>query len=146
MLTVAQALQTKPQKELATQPPEASVRDALQLMAERDIGSILILQDGALKGIFTERDYARKITLKGLNSTSVKLADVMTSRLYAVKPEDSVQACMGIMSQARIRHLPVMQGETVIGLVSIGDLVNSLLAEQRYLIEQLESYIAGGLS
>ena len=145
MSTVANVLSSKKNASLASLPPTATVRDGLQLMAERDVGAVLIMQGEVLLGIFTERDYARKIALKGLSSADALLADVMTARLYVVSPRQTVQECMGIMTQGRLRHLPVVDSGQVIGLVSIGDLVNAMLAEQRFLLAQLESYIAGGL-
>ncbi|MBK6613524.1 CBS domain-containing protein [Ottowia sp.] len=145
MSTVANVLSAKKNASLASLPPTATVRDGLQLMAERDVGAVLIMQGEVLLGIFTERDYARKIALKGLSSADALLADVMTARLYVVSPRQTVQECMGIMTQGRLRHLPVVDSGQVVGLVSIGDLVNAMLAEQRFLIAQLESYIAGGL-
>ena len=143
--TVAQILSAKKTAPVANLPPDATVRQALTLMAEQHIGSILVMQGEALLGIFTERDYARKIVLKGLSSIDVLLFDVMTEKLYVVSPSQTAQECMGIMTQARVRHLPVIEAGAVVGLVSIGDLVNALLEEQRYLIEQLETYIAGNM-
>ena len=145
MPTVADILSKRDARSLASLPPTATVRDALQLMADRNIGSVLIMQGEALLGIFTERDYARKLALKGLASADTPLADVMTAKLYVVGPRQTVQECMGIMSQARLRHLPVVEGGQVLGLVSIGDLVNAELAEQRFIIAQMESYIGGGI-
>lgn len=145
MNSVAHVLATKKQGPLAWLPPTATVREALQLMADRSIGAVLIMQGEALLGIFSERDYARKIALKGLSSTDALLADVMTSRLYVVGPRQTTQECMGIMTKARVRHLPVVDAGEVIGLVSIGDLVNAMLEEQRFLISQLEGYIAGSM-
>ena len=142
MNTVADILAARPAK-IESLPPTATVREALQRMAEREIGSVLIMQGDALLGIFTERDYARKIALKGLSSTDALLADVMTARLYVVGPRQTVQECLGIMTQGKLRHLPVVEGCQVIGLISIGDLVNAQLAQQRFLIEQMESYIRG---
>ena len=144
-ITVAQILSHKKQIQVASLPPTATVRDGLQLMADLSIGSVLVMQGEALLGIFTERDYARKIVLKGLSSMDALLADVMTERLYVVSPRQTAQECMGIMTQARVRHLPVLDGGAVLGLVSIGDLVNALMEEQRFLIEQLETYIAGNM-
>lgn len=146
MPSVSDILATPDKRALAALPPDATVRDALQLMAERNIGSVLIMQGDALLGIFTERDYARKLALKGLASADTLLADVMTAKLYVVSPRQTVQECMGIMTQARLRHLPVVDGGQVLGLVSIGDLVNAQLAEQRFLIAQMESYIAGNMA
>ena len=145
MPTVADILSKRDARSLASLSPTATVRDALQLMADRNIGSVLIMQGEALLGIFTERDYARKLALKGLASADTPLADVMTAKLYVVSPRQTVQECMGIMTQARLRHLPVVEGGQVLGLVSIGDLVNAELAEQRFIIAQMESYIGGGI-
>jgi len=143
---IAHVLTSKKQAPTAWLPPTATVREALQLMADRDIGAVLIMQDASLKGIFTERDYARKIVLKGLSSVDAQLADVMTSRLYVVGPQQRIEECLDLMTQAHVRHLPVVDGSAVIGLVSIGDLVKAKLEEQRFHIEQLESYIAGSLA
>ena len=144
--TVAEILSSRPGVTLAALSPTATVRDALQLMAERQIGSVLVVQGDALLGIFTERDYARKLALKGLASADTPLADVMTAKLYVVSPRQTVQECMGIMTQAKIRHLPVVSDGAVQGLVSIGDLVNATMAEQEFLISQLGSYISGDLA
>ena len=146
MPTVADILSKRDARSLASLSPTATVRDALQLMADRNIGSVLIMQGEALLGIFTERDYARKLALKGLASADTPLADVMTAQLYVVSPRQTVQECMGIMTQAKIRHLPVVSDGAVQGLVSIGDLVNATMAEQEFLISQLGSYISGDLT
>ena len=146
MPTVADILSKRDARSLASLSPTATVRDALQLMADRNVGSVLIMQGDALLGIFTERDYARKLALKGLASADTPLADVMTAKLYVVSPRQTVQECMGIMTQAKIRHLPVVSDGAVQGLVSIGDLVNATMAEQEFLISQLGSYISGDLA
>ena len=146
MPTVADILSKRDARSLASLSPTATVRDALQLMADRNIGSVLIMHGEALLGIFTERDYARKLALKGLASADTPLADVMTAKLYVVSPRQTVQECMGIMTQAKIRHLPVVSDGAVQGLVSIGDLVNATMAEQEFLISQLGSYISGDLA
>jgi len=146
MTTVADILSARKNYPLAALPPTATVREALQLMAERQIGSVLLMQGDALLGIFTERDYARKIALKGLSSTDTLLMDVMTARLYVVGPRQTVQECLAIMTQGKLRHLPVVSGGQVLGLVSIGDLVNAQLAEQHFLIQQMENYIAGHMA
>jgi CBS domain-containing protein len=145
MTTVADILSARKGVPLASLPPSATVREALELMARREIGSVLLMQGDALLGIFTERDYARRIALHGLSSIDTVLAEVMTERLYAVSPRQTVPECLGIMTQAKLRHLPVVEGGRVIGLVSIGDLVHAQLAEQHVLIEQLERYITGDL-
>ena len=146
MPTVADILSKRDARSLASLSPTATVRDALQLMADRNIGSVLIMQGEALLGIFTERDYARKLALKGLASADTPLADVMTAKLYVVSPRQTVQECMGIMTQAKIRHLPVVSDGAVQGLVSIGDLGNATMAAQDFLISQLGSYISGDLA
>lgn len=145
MQTVAEILNARHGTSLATLPPTATVRDALQLMADRNIGSVLIVQGDALLGIFTERDYARKLALKGLASAETMLANVMTTRLYVVSPRQTVQECLGVITKGRMRHLPVVDGGQLVGLVSIGDLVNAELQAQRFLIEQMENYIAGSM-
>jgi CBS domain-containing protein len=146
MTTVADILSTRQNAQLASLSPGATVRQALELMAEREIGSVLLTQGNALLGIFTERDYARKIALEGLSSIDTLLTDVMTARLYVVSPRQTVQECMSIMTQAKVRHLPVVDGGRLIGLVSIGDLVNAQLTEHKFIIAQLESYIAGNMA
>lgn len=145
MLTVADILSARRNSTLASLPPTATVRDALQIMSDREIGSVLVVQGDALLGIFTERDYARKLVLQGLSSADTLLMNVMTARLYVVSPRQTVQECLGIITKGRMRHLPVVDGGELIGLVSIGDLVNAELNEQRFLIEQLENYIQGNM-
>lgn len=143
--TVAEILSSRPGFTLASLPPTATVRDALQLMADRQVGSVLVVQGDALLGIFTERDYARKLALQGLSSADTLLVNVMTARLYVVSPRQTVQECLGIMTKGRMRHLPVVDGGELVGLVSIGDLVNAQLEEQRFIIAQMENYIAGNM-
>ena len=143
--TVAEILSSRPGVTLAALPPTATVRDALQLMAERQIGSVLVVQGDALLGIFTERDYARKLALQGLSSAETMLVNVMTARLYVVSPRQTVQECLGIITKGRLRHLPVGDGGELVGLVSIGDLVNAQLEEQRFIISQMENYIVGNM-
>ena len=143
--TVAEILSSRPGVTLAALSPTATVRDALQLMAERQIGSVLVVQGDALLGIFTERDYARKLALQGLSSAETMLVNVMTARLYVVSPRQTVQECLGIITKGRLRHLPVVDGGELVGLVSIGDLVNAQLEEQRFIISQMENYIVGNM-
>lgn len=143
--TVAEILSSRPGVTLAALPPTATVRDALQLMAERQIGSVLVVQGDALLGIFTERDYARKLALQGLSSAETMLVNVMTARLYVVSPRQTVQECLGIITKGRLRHLPVVDGGELVGSVSIGDLVNAQLEEQRFIISQMENYIVGNM-
>ena len=143
--TVAEILSSRPGVTLAALPPTATVRDALQLRAERQIGSVLVVQGDALLGIFTERDYARKLALQGLSSAETMLVNVMTARLYVVSPRQTVQECLGIITKGRLRHLPVVDGGELVGLVSIGELVNAQLEEQRFIISQMENYIVGNM-
>ena len=143
--TVAEILSSRPGVTLAALPPTATVRDALQLMAERQIGSVLVVQGDALLGIFTERDDARKLALQGLSSAETMLVNVMTARLYVVSPRQTVQECLGIITKGRLRQLPVVDGGELVGLVSIGDLVNAQLEEQRFIISQMENYIVGNM-
>ena len=123
--------------------PEASVFEGLQLLAEKDIGALLVIHDGHLVGIFSERDYARKVALRGKNSTSTPISDVMTDRVITIKADQSLSDCMAIMTEAHIRHLPVFRGEQIIGVISIGDVVKAIISQQEFVIEQLENYIAG---
>jgi CBS domain-containing protein len=123
--------------------PETTIYDALKLMAERNIGAVLVLSKDKLEGIFSERDYARKVVLKGKSSRETKVGEAMTSRVAFVRPNQTVEECMAVMTEKRIRHLPVIQGDDLIGVVSIGDIVQAKISEQQFLIEQLENYITG---
>jgi CBS domain-containing protein len=126
--------------------PDATVFDAIKLMAEKNIGSLLVMLDGKLVGLFTERDYARKIALHGKSSKDTRVREVFTGVVITVKPHDSVEDCMKLMTEHRVRHLPVVDKEKVVGLVSIGDLVNWTISVQDAQIEQMEQYIAGGVA
>ncbi len=121
--------------------PDAKVIEALQLMASKDIGALIVLEDDKLVGILSERDYARKVILHGKSSQDVSVRDIMTANVITVDPSATVQECMGLVTRKRIRHLPVCERGVVIGLVSIGDLVKEVIAEQEQTIKQLESYI-----
>lgn len=123
--------------------PTDTVLVALGLMADYDIGAVLVLDGSALVGILTERDYARKVVLAGLSSKNAPVSAIMTSSVVTVTPEHSVDACMTLMTERRVRHLPVLDGGRVTGLVSIGDLVKATIDEQAFTIRQLKSYIAG---
>jgi CBS domain-containing protein len=124
--------------------PDQSVFEALELMAEKSIGAVLVLERSAVVGILSERDYARQVILKGKASRETPVRDIMTSRLFVVRPEQTIEECMAIMTEKRIRHLPVMVGERLEGLLSIGDVVKAMLSEQQFQIEILESYILRG--
>jgi len=122
---------------------EQTVYEALQLMAEKDIGALLVRDGGRPAGIVSERDYARQVVLKGKTSKDTPVRDVMTTRVVYVRPEQNVEECMALMTDKRIRHLPVMEAGEVIGLVSIGDVVKAVISEKQFLIEQLSTYIRG---
>lgn len=123
--------------------PEATVFEAIKLMAEKNIGSLLVMSGGKLTGIFTERDYTRKIALHGKNSKQTQVWEIMPKEIISVTPDDSVEDCMRLMTEHRVRHLPVVEGKNVVGIISIGDLVNWIISTQNAAIEQLEQYIAG---
>ncbi|OCX52403.1 histidine kinase [Mucilaginibacter sp. PPCGB 2223] len=122
--------------------PETSVYDALQVMMEKNISSLLIMESEALKGIFTERDYARKLVLMGKSSKETPIGEIMTADLYTIALNDSIDHCMELMSNHKIRHLPVIDNNRVTGMVSIGDVVKFIIEDQKRTIQQLESYIA----
>ncbi|MBL9139442.1 MAG: CBS domain-containing protein [Verrucomicrobiales bacterium] len=124
--------------------PEATVFEAIQQLAQRNIGALLVMEGGRLIGVFSERDYTRKVALQGRSSKETHVREVITGRIVAVCPTTPVAECLRMMTGNRIRHLPVVDGETVIGVISIGDLVNFIISAQRATIEQLHSYIAGG--
>jgi CBS domain-containing protein len=123
--------------------PDATVFDAIQLMADKNIGALLVTQDGKLVGVISERDYARKVALKGRSSKGTPVRDVLSGRVIHVTPEHTVDECLRLMTEHRVRHLPVLKGEEIAGLVSIGDLVNWVISAQNSTIQQLETYITG---
>ena len=123
--------------------PNATVLDALKLMAEKNIGGVLVMEGEKLEGIFTERDYARKIILKGKTSAEAKISEVMVSNLITITPDHDTSQCMQLMTDKTIRHLPVIEGDKVVGVISIGDVVKSVIEEQQNVIQHLEQYIAG---
>jgi CBS domain-containing protein len=140
MKTVQQLLESK-RHGVASVAPETSVLDALRVMAEKEIGAVLVLDGDSLVGIFSERDYARKVVLQGKASKDTPVREIMTEKVVCVRPEQTIEDCMGLMTGKRIRHLPVLQHKKVIGVVSIGDVVKEMLVEKEFVIKQLESYI-----
>jgi CBS domain-containing protein len=123
--------------------PDAMVFDAIQLMADKNVGALPVVENGQLKGMISERDYTRKVILKGKSSKETPVRDIMTEELITVKAGDTVSECMRIMTDKRIRHLPVMDGSEMIGIVSIGDLVRRIISAQTAAIDNLEKYITG---
>ncbi len=142
MKTVAEILKQKP-AEVVSIAPQATVLEALQLLAKKEIGAVLVMEGERLVGILSERDYTRKIALQGKSSTNTPVSEIMTRDVVCVTPGHSNEECMALMTDRHARHLPVMLGERVVGVVSIGDLVKDLLSEQQFIIKQLESYIHG---
>jgi CBS domain-containing protein len=140
MKSVKQMLQAK-SGAIFSIAPDASVYDALKLMAEKEVGALLVVDGGKLAGILSERDYARKVILLGKSSHDIPVREIMTDKVVTVQPGQTVEDCMALMTNKRIRHLPVMDGERLVGLLSIGDLVKEVIAEQEQTIRQLESYI-----
>lgn len=124
--------------------PDTIVFDALKLMAEKDIGAVLVLQENQLVGIFSERDYARKVTLLGKNSKELKISDIMTAKVLTVESNCPIEECMQIMTSKRIRHVPVYENSELAGVVSVGDVIKAVIEGKEHLITQLEHYIIGG--
>lgn len=140
MKSVTQLLQAKG-RDIHSITPQARVFDALKLMAEREVGALVVMDGGRLAGIISERDYARKVILHGKSSHDIKVQEIMTAKVITVGPASTVEECMTLMTDKRIRHLPVVEGERLVGLLSIGDLVKEVIADQQATIRQLESYI-----
>jgi len=140
MKTINHLLQGKG-NEVWSVSPEASVLDAMRLMAEKEIGALLVMEDAELVGVISERDYARQVILKGRASSDTPVRQIMTSRVVYVSPAQTVEECLALMTDKRVRHLPVMESDAVVGVLSIGDLVKAVIAEQQFTIQQLERYI-----
>lgn len=143
MKTLQQLLSTKKHKEVISIAPHRPVFDALVVLAEYRIGALVVLEGDKLVGIFSERDYAREIVLKGKSSKTTPISEIMSTNVMTTKPSDTVEQAMSIMSEKRIRHLPVLENGKVVGMLSIGDLVKETIDYQQRLIKQLESYITG---
>ena len=143
MATVAQVLGSKSGQKVITIDQTASVFDAIQIMAERSIGALIVTHQEAIVGIMTERDYARKVVLMDRVSRQTPVREIMTSQVRFVRPDQTTDDCMALMTERRMRHLPVIDGEKLVGMISIGDLVKNIMSEQELTIHQLEGYIRG---
>lgn len=141
MITVAHILKDKPQTTY-TISPEATVLEAISLMADKGIGALIVTQEGKVVGIISERDYARKIALMERSSYDTLVTDIMTHKVLTVERRNTVEECLNLMTDRHLRHLPVVENDVLIGLVSIGDLVKGIIEQQKQLIDQLQSYIA----
>jgi CBS domain-containing protein len=143
MKSVASILKSKPDPNVSTIAPTASVFDALKLMADKSIGALVVMEGEQVVGIITERDYARKVILMARSSKETPVRDIMGSPVMYVRPDHTSEQCMVLMTENRLRHLPVMDSGKLVGLISIGDLVKDIISEQKFIIEQLEHYISG---
>jgi IMP dehydrogenase len=143
MKTVAELLRSKPARALVTVRPEQSVLEAIKILAEQNVGAAVVMTGERLAGIFSERDYTRKVILKGRSSDSTRVEEIMTANVVVVNPRTRARECMALMTEKNIRHLPVADEGRVIGMVSIRDIVSDIIADQDFTIEQLEHYISG---
>jgi len=141
--TISELLNAKDSNSIWTVSPETMVFDAIQLMADTNIGALLVTEGDKLVGIISERDYTRKVALKGKSSKQTAVREIITGQVIHVEPEHTIEACMRLMTDHRIRHLPVLEGSRIIGIVSIGDLVNWIISAQHSTIQQLQTYISG---
>lgn len=123
--------------------PDVSVYDAMKLMADKGIGALLVMEGMKVVGVISERDYARKVILQGRSSRTTLVKEIMTAHVLYARPEQNIDECMAVMTERHVRHLPVMEGDQLVGVISIGDLVKSIITEQKFIIEQLERYIRG---
>ena len=142
MTIVSQILQNKG-NQVWSVTPETTIYETLELMAEKNVGAVLVLEEGHIAGIFSERDYARKVSLQGKSSRDTSIADVMTSPVISVRPGLSIDKCMRLMTDRKFRHLPVVANDQLVGIISIGDVVNAIINEQGIIINHLEDYITG---
>ena len=142
MTTVRSVLQSKG-SDIWSTTPDTLVFDALKVMAEKNVGALLVMEGNQLKGIFSERDYARKVVLKGESSHNIAIQNVMTSGVISVTPDQSIEDCMALMTGKHIRHLPVLENSKLVGMISIGDVVKAIISQHEDTIKQLENYITG---
>jgi CBS domain-containing protein len=143
MKTVAEILKEIGDRTVHTIEPTASVLEAVERMAQKNIGALLVLEQGRIVGMLTERDYARKVVLMARSSKDTPLREIMTTSVIYVRPDQTSEECMALMTQSRVRHLPVIDEGKLAGLISIGDLVKGIISEQKFIIEQLQHYITG---
>jgi CBS domain-containing protein len=142
MTIIKQVIGAKRHKVLSIAPDD-NVYNAIKLMADNNVGSLIVLENEKLVGIITERDYSRKVILKGKSSPKTQVREIMSTQVICVQPDETIRECMAIMTDKRIRHLPVIEDDEVIAVVSIGDLVKGIISDQKFVIEQLEHYITG---
>lgn len=145
MYTVRHLLQEKG-NQVWSIAPQAAVYEALQVMADKNVGALLVIESGNVAGMFTERDYARKVVLQGRSSKTTTVGELMTKDVLYVSPDDTIENCMAIMTDKRLRHLPVMENGKLTGIVSIGDVVKAIISDREFTIRELERYITGGHS
>lgn len=143
MHTVGQLLEAKGGN-IWSVTPQKNAYEALQIMAQKDVGALLVVEDGKLVGIFSERDYARKVILKGKSSKETSVSDLMTSDVFYIDQGYSVHDCMALMTEKHIRHLPVIENDKLIGIITIGDVIKQIISDQEFTIKELEKYISGG--
>jgi CBS domain-containing protein len=143
MITVKEILQTKGH-EVISITPDTTVYESLTIMADKNVGALVVLDGERVIGIMSERDYARKVILHGKSSRELKVREIMTSRVYYLRPEQTVQECMAQMTNKHVRHLPVIENDRLVGIISIGDVVKTIMADQESTIKLLENYITGG--
>jgi CBS domain-containing protein len=143
MITVKDILQTKGHDVLSI-TPDATVYEALKIMADKNVGALVVLDGETVAGIMSERDYARKVILHGKSSREMQVREIMTTSVYYVRPEQTLQECMAQMTDKRVRHLPVLEDDRLVGIISIGDVVKTIIADQEFTIKLLETYITGG--
>ena len=141
--TIARILQSKRENRILSISPDQTVYEAIKKMAEHGVGALLVMVDNQLLGVISERDYARKVVLRGHLSKDILVRDIMTTAIVSVSPQRSIDECMALMTEHRFRHLPVMEGDAVVGVVSLGDVVKWIISEQEEVIHELEGYIVG---
>ena len=142
MIKIEQLLENK-DNQIWSVEPKISIFKALKIMSDKEIGALLVIEDEKLVGIFSERDYARKVILKGKSSKNTQVGELMTKKVFYIDPKKTINDCMAIMTDKHVRHLPVIENDKVIGMVTIGDVVNQIISEQEFTIQHLENYITG---